>query len=890
MEAVLLALAAVAVATALLVRRTAARARVSERRYRALAAQWPDSAIGLVDRRMRFVLFEGDALERHGWVPADVVGRALGDVLPPDRLAEALPHVEAAFAGDPARVEWPSVRFDAVFQLDFVPFRETGAEITHVMLAFRDITEEKALQHSLEEQRGFLSAVLQQLGERVAVCDADGRLLDFGSGVSVEGDQLHPLQWAERWGLRHPDGRPFGPHEVPLLRALRGDEVRDVEMHLETPEGNLALLASGGPVVTDDGRTLGAVVVNADLTAFRDAEGRLRRSEERHRRVVESMTDCVFETDEQGRWTHLSDNWTAATGHSVEETLGRGAWEFVHPDDRAAHARAFAPLLSGVRADARLQHRFLTTTGAERWAEVQVRAVSGWDGLPTGFVGVMRDVTEARRAEQHASAERAVMRLLSGAHGLHEIGERLIELLGSELGWDGAELWRMAGDERLRRAADWSAAGVRLDRLMASGATLRYEVGEGFPGQAWMSRVPLWRADIRDDDRGLVRLEECAADGICSVAALPLRAAGVPVGVIILVSRTPREPEPGLVRLLEAIGGHVTQFLQRREAEGRAADQAKDLKTLSAVAHELAGQSDHYGARMTLTRAARDVTSATSVILWEPTDSGEQFEVTAATGAAVQGMTVPLGEPSVIRGVFGTGELVFVADMAGDRRVAFRMHELTAGASGAWVPVIRDDRTVGVLLVTWETRRAALPERELELLRLLAAEASITIQRTELLAQLQSSARTDALTGLPNRCVWDEDFERELARARRHGGDLCLAMRDLDHFKAFNDHYGHQAGDQLLAATAAAWRPALRTTDAIARYGGEEFAVLLPHSDEEGAMVVVERLLEVVPLGQTASAGVAVWDGEESAAELLARADAALDAAKGSGRARALVA
>ena len=204
------------------------------------------------------------------------------------------------------------------------------------------------------------------------------------------------------------------------------------------------------------------------------------------------------------------------------------------------------------------------------------------------------------------------------------------------------------------------------------------------------------------------------------------------------------------------------------------------------------------------------------------------------------------------------------------------------------MPVVQDGRTVAVLAVSWNTPRAALSERDEELLRLLAAEAAITIHRTDLLAQLQSTARTDPLTGLPNRRVWDEDLERELARARRHGGSLCLAMLDLDRFKAFNDHHGHQAGDQLLAATAAAWRPALRTTDTLARYGGEEFAVLLPHSDEEGAMAVVERLLEVVPLGQTASAGVAVWDGTESATELLARADAALYEAKGAGRARAL--
>ena len=145
-------------------------------------------------------------------------------------------------------------------------------------------------------------------------------------------------------------------------------------------------------------RRLGAVVVNADLTDFRDAEGRLRRSEERHRRVVESVSDCVFETDARGRWTHLSEAWTAATGYAVEDSLGRPCWEFVHPDDRAAHARAFAPLMGGERVALRHEHRFLTAAGAERWAEVQVRAISGWDGLPTGFVGVMRDVTDEHRA------------------------------------------------------------------------------------------------------------------------------------------------------------------------------------------------------------------------------------------------------------------------------------------------------------------------------------------------------------------------------------------------------------------------------------------------------------------------------------------------------------
>jgi diguanylate cyclase (GGDEF)-like protein/PAS domain S-box-containing protein len=872
-------------AFALLSRQAAARATASERRLRRLVAHSPELVLAVVDRDTRILLFEGLGLAQAGWREEELVGRLVADALPPARAEELLPYITAAFGGETGTFEWAGVRSELMFRIDVMPFTEDG-EITHVVLAFRDIAAERGLQLTLQEQRVFLSAVLAQLGGRVHVADSGGRLLAF-DGSEID-DDLHPLEWSEHFGLRHPDGTPFGPHEAPLLRALRGEQVRDVEVQVETAEGRRALLESGGPVVAPDGRRLGAVVVNADLTAFREAEDRLRRSEERHRRVLESMSDCVFETDERGRWTHLSETWTDATGYTVEESLGRQAWEFVHPEDRSEHARALAPLLSGERAALRHSHRFLTVAGAVRWAEVQVRAISGWDGLPTGFVGVIRDVTDERRSHQHAAAEQAVMRLLAAADGIEEAGSGLLEILGHELGWDGAELWRMGGDERLRRAAHWIAAGAGLEHFMPSGERLTFEVGDGFPGQAWMSRVPLWRAAIAEAE-GFVRFEEAVADGVTSTVALPLRARGAPAGVVVLVSRTPREPEPGLERLLEAIGGQVTQFLHRREAEARVAAQAADLKTLSGVAHELAAQEDMFAARMTLCRAVRDVTGSASVTLWEPVLGGSELEVSAAVGAGVRGLRVELDGRAPTAVSFLARELSFESDVVSHSIMA-DWHDVSGAASAAWVPVVHGDRAVGVLAVGWPTVRVSLPERDEELLRLLAAEAAITIHRTDLLARLQSTARTDPLTGLPNRRVWDEDLEREIARARRHGGSLCLAMLDLDRFKAFNDEYGHQAGDQLLAVTAAAWRPALRATDTIARYGGEEFAVLLPHSDQEAALIVVERLLEVVPLGQTASAGVAVWDGSEGPEELLARADAALYRAKGAGRAQACVA
>lgn len=151
-------------------------------------------------------------------------------------------------------------------------------------------------------------------------------------------------------------------------------------------------------------------------------------------------------------------------------------------------------------------------------------------------------------------------------------------------------------------------------------------------------------------------------------------------------------------------------------------------------------------------------------------------------------------------------------------------------------------------------------------------------------------ARTDPLTGLHNRRAWDEELPRELARARRTGQPVCVAMVDFDGFKRFNDAFGHAAGDRLLGDAAAAWLDSLREVDLIARLGGDEFAVALPGCPIDEAAKVAERLRLATPDGVGCSVGIAGWDWFESAAELVDRADRALYAAKRAGRGRIEVA
>ena len=107
---------------------------------------------------------------------------------------------------------------------------------------------------------------------------------------------------------------------------------------------------------------------------------------------------------------------------------------------------------------------------------------------------------------------------------------------------------------------------------------------------------------------------------------------------------------------------------------------------------------------------------------------------------------------------------------------------------------------------------------------------------------LAHQAKTDPLTGLPNRATWRLVCAKELSRASRHARPLAILLIDLDQFKGYNDTYGHPAGDELLKAVAGLLQTGRRAADVVARYGGDEFAMVLPETDAAGAMVVAERL------------------------------------------------
>ena len=216
-------------------------------------------------------------------------------------------------------------------------------------------------------------------------------------------------------------------------------------------------------------------------------------------------------------------------------------------------------------------------------------------------------------------------------------------------------------------------------------------------------------------------------------------------------------------------------------------------------------------------------------------------------------------------------------------------------APGRWIRIYeRRTRDGGLVAIRLDVSELMQGEQELRVLNARLAQLN---------EELSVQSQTDPLTGLANRRAFDQRLAEEVSRAARHGVPVSLLVVDIDHFKAYNDHYGHPAGDACLRRVASVLREcAGRPTDVVARVGGEEFAVLLPHQGTADALRIAERCMRGVEIAAIAHAGSPVaphvtlsvgvaesTDGQDAAA-LLAAADAALYRAKREGRRRVALA
>ncbi|MDX6701115.1 MAG: hypothetical protein QOF26_1341 [Baekduia sp.] len=524
----------------------------------------------------------------------------------------------------------------------------------------------------------------------------------------------------------------------------------------------------------------------------------------------------------------------------------------------------------------------------DRFGESDERTLELLAGLAAATLH--RAQVERRLAAHHAAGE-----ALAGARSLEAGLAGALRGLVEQLGWDLGAVWLAEGrDGSLACAETWHHSALPAGPYLELCSTPETAADGGLlasvrrtSSAAWLEDVGVAPSSSVDPGRALA----AAACGLRTLAAVPIVSRGETLGVVELGCRAGRTHDGATLDLITDIATQIGQFVQRRRAEDRMATQASNLAAVAELSHTLSHTSDPRETRPALCRSIRDLARSDEVAVLEPDGAGN-LVITAESGGLVPlGLSLSIeNEEAVALDVFRSRSGRFVADITSEAHHSRTLQRTSDLRSGHYEPLVREGKVIGVLFVGTRELRAKDAGGVDALMRLLAAEAASALAFSDVMAALDERARTDQLTGVPNRRTWDHELPSELSRATRTGAPVSLAMLDLDHFKAYNDTYGHPGGDRLLRAVAAAWSERLRATDVLARYGGEEFAVLLPACDEDSAARVTEQLRSAVPGDATCSIGVVTWDGAETADELVARADAALYRAKGAGRDRVVAA
>ncbi len=275
-------------------------------------------------------------------------------------------------------------------------------------------------------------------------------------------------------------------------------------------------------------------------------------------------------------------------------------------------------------------------------------------------------------------------------------------------------------------------------------------------------------------------------------------------------------------------------------------------------------------------------------------EANNSLEIKAAVG--IRGDISSEAEPGrrVAKIIFERGKPVVVAEVEKTGLPPFPPERAYKTSSFLSAPVALGGRNIGVINFTDKANGGAFDRTDLTLLQEIAPQIAVAIDRAllkEKAGEFEQLSVTDALTGLLNRRYIEERLVEEVKRSNRHGYPMSYVSIDVDHFKSYNDEFGHPAGDEALKIVAHILKDTLRGADIAARVGGEEFAILLPQTTNDESTAIAERLRSKVaaaafPCRQvTVSIGVASCSSELCTTDgLVKAADKALYAAKHSGR------
>lgn len=756
-----------------------------------------------------------------------------------------------------------------------VPFRDD-----EVLVMVRDITQEREAEQQRQQTKEQLELVLQASSEgfwdwnlmtqeiyfsprwkeMLGYVDSElDNTLEMWESVIDEGDRHAALQLMADYN----SGRVDRFEMVQRFHHKDGSTVFVLSraIHLKDAEGQVVRMVGSHLDVTDSHRQ----------------ELALQESEARYRHIIETTLEGVWILDETGKTTFVNQQMGDMLGYGKAELLGRSFLDFINPDGHAQAEAYFNQRRQGIQE----QHSFCfqRRDGTVLWTLISATPLMDAAGQYQGVIGLLTDVTALYEIQ-------AVLKVSQG---------QLSGILDSSL--DGIMAFQSVRDDQGQIIDfEWTLSNPKACEMVGRSQ-------EDLVGQRLLVELPGNREEglfdlyvqVVESGQPAQRTFYYNHDGIAcwfeNVAVRLNDGFAVTFRDITQNKLTEQQLQLANNKLQEVnqrLGTHVEDLEQRNQ----------EMLLLSRTSDFL--------------QACQNIPEACTVIstLVQPLfpDCAGEIYITSASRNRLQQMaqwgTFPNSavndfEPHDCWGL-RRGRLHGVNAKSAGLRCQHN-HRLPPTVSSLCIPMIAQGETLGLFHLQ-SAPNVPLSENRQQLAQTVAEQIGLAIANLHLRETLQHQSIRDPLTGLFNRRYLEEALEREVSRAQRNQGQLGVIMLDLDHFKCFNDTYGHDAGDLVLQAIGQLLRQHLRGSDVACRYGGEELTIVLTDIGIADVQTRAEEIRQAIaqlhiPTQSnvlrdiTASLGIAVFPFHGRTGETLIKAaDAALYRAKAAGRNQVLMA
>jgi diguanylate cyclase (GGDEF)-like protein/PAS domain S-box-containing protein len=842
---------------------------INESRAR-LQAMFDNATVGvvLVNPGGRFIEVNERWATMLGCTHETIYQKTYLDITHPDDIAASLDYMHALVNQEKENfhMEKRYVRLDgSIFWGDVSVrvVRNDQGQLEGLIGVVVDITERKQVENALRLSEQKFRSFVEQSTYGISLCNAEGVIIEWNraqeqiTGIMRE-EALGCALWDIQFALGLEERRT--PAAYANLQTLAKEFFRTgqaawvnqiIEIEIQRPDDTRCMLQTlTFPVQTEHGFMAGTIAT--DVTEHVQLKQSLHAREEQFRTLVDSMDDIVFMLDREQRHIGVFGHWLERYGLKTEDFLGKTARQ-TSPDEATAliHEAANERALKGeyVVYEWSIGHPPV-------YIQTSLSPIRADNGEITGLVGVGRDITalrEVQTALQESNYRiRNVLESITDAffaldqqyrftylnqHAAHLLQRQRDDLLGKCV-WD-----------EFPEAAE-TIFFSEYQRVMEQRVPARFEAFY-MPFDAWFDvhaypldgGLSVYFQDITARKHTEEALQQANHDLTRWVSALEQRAREITLlndmGDLLQTCRT--EEEAYIV---------VSQIMTRLFP-----NESGTLYILS-PSRTLAEGMAHWGS-LTLPQ------TLVPDDCWALRRGHMHVSQQTSVGLVCQHLQTPLP------------------------------------ACALCVPMMAQSEMLGIFHLCRE--QGVFSEATKQLAITVAEHIALALATLRLQETLRHQAIRDSLTGLYNRRYMEESLEREMGRAIRRSSSLGVIMLDLDHFKRFNDTYGHAAGDAVLRELGAFLKSHIRSEDIACRYGGEEFALIILDADLHSVRRIAEHMcasvhhLNVWSHGQslgrvTLSLGAAIFPEDGTTAdEVIRAADAALYQAKAQGRDRVVL-